>query len=99
LLYYDVLFESFGYVVKVHVYFIAYPFFIDSEGYVFWAFLPIEHVALYFISDKFFKRRDSGAVTVSVDQEKRIFVFAWNETAYYYYQVIEKRLKISYLEF
>lgn len=28
-----------------------------------------------------------GSLTVSVDKEQRIFVFAWNETTYYYYQV------------
>jgi len=27
-----------------------------------------------------------GSVTVSVDREQRIFVFAWNETTHYYYQ-------------
>ena len=28
-----------------------------------------------------------GSVTVSVDREQRIFVFPWNETTHYYYQV------------
>ena len=31
-------------------------------------------------------KADLGSVTVSVDRAERIFVFAWNETTYYYYQ-------------
>jgi len=32
-------------------------------------------------------KSDLGSVTVSVDRYKRTFVFTWNETTYYYYQV------------
>jgi hypothetical protein len=39
-----------------------------------------------FKQDAITLKANLGSVTVSVDKAERIFVLAWNETTYYYYQ-------------